>query len=252
MNASPPSADLAGARYLILGGSGGVGSALARRLAARGATLTLAARTAAPLAALAAELGATAAPLDATDMAAVLAAARDAAARDGGLDGVICAVGSILLKPAHRTRPEELRAVLEQNVVTAFNAVAAAGEVISGPGAVVLFASVAARVGLVNHEAIAAAKAAVIGLTQAAAATYAGRRLRINAVAPGLTDTPLAAGLTSNPVVAKASAAMHPLGRIGRADEVARAAEFLLDPASDWITGQVLSVDGGLGAARVR
>lgn len=249
----PPAADtMSGHSYLILGATGGIGSALARRLRARGALLLLAARRAEPLDALGAELACPVAPLDATDPEAVLAAARRAQETFGRLDGVVCAVGSLLLKPAHRTSLAEFRATLDQNLVTAFGAVAAAGHVITGPGSVVLFSSVAARMGLANHEAIAAAKAGVEGLVRSAAATYGSRGLRINAVAPGLTATPLTVGLTGNPLVAKASAAMHPLGRLGEAEEPARAAEFLLDPASGWITGQTLGVDGGLSVARGR
>lgn len=244
--------------YLILGGTGGIGSALARRLVARGASVHLAARRAEPLEALAAELSAaspgggsiTFEALDATDPEAVCAAARRAKASRGRLDGIANAVGSLLLKPAHRTSLAEFRQALDQNLVTAFGAVAAAGEVIAGPGSVVLFSSVAARIGLANHEAIAAAKAGVIGLALSAAATYGAKGLRFNVVAPGLTATPLTAGLTGNPLVAKASAAMHVLGRLGEADEPARAAEFLLDPQSGWITGQVLGVDGGLSSVR--
>jgi NAD(P)-dependent dehydrogenase (short-subunit alcohol dehydrogenase family) len=256
MNQTP----LNGHAYLILGGSGGIGSALARRLVARGASVHLAARNEAPLAALAADLAAefpgtgnlSLEALDATDPDAVRAAALNAKNRYGRLDGIANAVGSLLLKPAHRTSLAEFRAVIDQNLVTAFGAVAAAGEVINGPGSVVLFSSVAARIGLANHEAIAAAKAGVIGLALSAAATYGAKGLRINVVAPGLTATPLTAGITGNPLVAKASAAMHVLGRLGEADEPARAAEFLLDPQSAWITGQVLGVDGGLGSVRSR
>ena len=104
--------------------------------------------------------------------------------------------------------------------------------------------------GLANHEAIAAAKAGILGLTLSAAATYAGQNLRVNAVAPGLTETPLTAALTSNETSRKFSEAMHALGRLGKPEDVARAIMFLLDPANSWITGQVLEVDGGLSSVR--
>jgi NAD(P)-dependent dehydrogenase (short-subunit alcohol dehydrogenase family) len=119
-------------------------------------------------------------------------------------------------------------------------------------GSVVLVSSAAARIGLANHEAIAAAKAGLIGLTLSAAATYARQRIRFNAVAPGLVRTPLTRGLVSSELAEKASVAMHPLGRLGEPDDVARAIAWLLDPDQGWITGQVLGVDGGLADIRPR
>ena len=115
-----------------------------------------------------------------------------------------------------------------------------------------LMSSAAARIGLANHEAIAAAKAGIIGLAQSASATYAAKNIRFNVVAPGLVDTPLAAGITRSPVMKKASEAMHPLGRIGQPDEIASVIEWLLSSDSSWVTGQVIGVDGGLSSVRCR
>jgi NAD(P)-dependent dehydrogenase (short-subunit alcohol dehydrogenase family) len=119
-------------------------------------------------------------------------------------------------------------------------------------GAVVLVSSAAARIGLANHEAIAAAKAGLEGLARSAAATYARQRIRFNVVAPGLVRTPLTQGLVANELAEKASLAMHPLGRLGEPDDVARAIAWLLDPAQNWITAQVLGVDGGLADVKAR
>jgi NAD(P)-dependent dehydrogenase (short-subunit alcohol dehydrogenase family) len=119
-------------------------------------------------------------------------------------------------------------------------------------GSIVLVSSAAARVGLANHEAIAAAKAGVIGLALSAAATYAPRGIRVNCVAPGLVRTPLTSRITENEAALKGSLAMHALGRIGEASDVASAMEWLLDPAQAWVTGQVIGVDGGLASLRPR
>lgn len=119
-------------------------------------------------------------------------------------------------------------------------------------GSIVLVSSCAARVGLTNHEAIAAAKAGVIGLTLSAAATYAPRGIRVNCVAPGLVRTPMTARLTVNEASLKASTAMHALGRIGEPADVAAALEWLLSPEQSWVTGQVLGIDGGLSTVRPR
>jgi NAD(P)-dependent dehydrogenase (short-subunit alcohol dehydrogenase family) len=237
--------------HLILGASGGIGRALAGNLAARGATPVLAARGKERLEDLGRELDAPVRILDARSFDEVAGAAKAVKEEFGRLDGIANCVGSFLLKPAHATTEAELEESLDQNVKTAFAAVRAAAVTMRGNGgSVVLMSSAAAAVGMRNHEAIAAAKGAVSGLALAAAATYASAGIRVNVVAPGLTDTPLVARVTGNDAVRKASASMHALGRIGRPEEVARAIEWFLDPAQGWVTGQVLGVDGGL--ARVR
>jgi NAD(P)-dependent dehydrogenase (short-subunit alcohol dehydrogenase family) len=225
-------------RIAIVGASGGIGSALARRLHAAGAQLLLLSRTPEKLAALAAELNAPAQLLDEPL---------------GALTGIVNCAGSLLLKPAHLTTAEEWRQTLDTNLTTAFHTVrAGARAMMASGGSIVLCATAAARSGFANHDAIAAAKGGVIGLTLSAAATYAPRNIRVNCVAPGLTDTPLAARITTNPAALQASAAMHALGRIGKPEEVASAIAWLLDPENSWVTGQVLGVDGGLGSLRPR
>lgn len=240
---------------LIVGGSGGIGSALARRLAARGQRLVITGREPERLAAVAAETGATALPLEARDSAAVDALFPSVLASHGRLDGVVNCAGSILLKPAHLLSDAEFADTLAINLTTAFYLVRAAARVMmrqAGGGSIVLCSSVAAQRGLVNHEAIAAAKAGVEGLARAAAASYARYGVRVNCVAPGLTRTELARSLTQNETVAKMSAAMHPLGRIGEPTEVASAIDWLLNAEQSWVTGQVLGVDGGLGRVQAR
>lgn len=233
----------------VIGAGGGIGSALTARLRASGWGLVLAGRTREPLERLAALDDAPVEELDATDFDAVTAAMQ----RHEGVTAVVNLAGSILLKPAHQTSADEFEETISQNLRTSFATVRAAGQAMrSKGGSVVLVSSCAASVGLPNHEAMAAAKAGVEGLTRAAAATYATGNLRINAVAPGLVDTPLADRLTSNPAALRASTSMHPLGRIGAPDDIARAIMFLLEPANDWLTGQVIGVDGGLARVRGR
>ncbi len=236
------------ANFVILGGYGGVGTALTRMLTARGDQVLIAGRDTAKLSALAAETGALHTQADATDSASIEIAIAAAKEQFGELHGVANCFGSLLLKPAHVTTDIEFESVLAANLKSAFSAVRGAAKSIPGPGSVVLVSSAAARIGLVNHEAIAAAKAGVQGLALSAAATYAKRGLRFNCVAPGLTDTPLTARIVGSEPAAKASLNMHALGRFGQPQDIAAAIAFLLDPANSWITGQVLGVDGGLGS----
>lgn len=246
--------------YVIVGASGGIGSAVCRILAARQARLFLGGRDAARLDALAVDLREREPGLtvrtraaDATQSEQVEALFHEAAAAFGRIDGVVNLCGSILLKPAHLTSDAEFQDTLSVNVLTAFHVLrSAVKSMTSGGGSIVLMSSVATSIGLTNHEAIAAAKGAVNGLTLAAAATYAPRGIRVNAIAPGLVRTPLAARITSNELALKASTAMHPLGRIGEPADVATAIAWLLDPATTWVTGQIIGIDGGLSSVRSR
>lgn len=240
-------------KALIFGITGGIGHALARTLKHQGHAVFGSARDEARLAALSGELGSAFAAGDATNAADVDRIVAQAVEQLGGLDAVAYCVGSILLKPAHLTTDEEWSATIALNLTGAFYVTRAAARAMqTAGGSVALVSTCAARVGLPNHEAIAAAKAGVEGLVRSAAATYAPRGLRFNAVAPGLVDTPLAARITANPAALKASVSMHPLGRIGTPDDVASALAWLMDPAQSWVTGQVIGIDGGLASLRGR
>jgi len=240
---------------IIIGGAGGIGAAVARKLAARGCRLVIASRNPQRLDSVAAETGALAMPVDARDGAAVDALVQSVQTSHGRVDGVVNCAGSILLKSAHLISDQEFADTIATNLTTAFNVVRAATRLMmkqAGGGSIVLCSSVAARRGLVNHEAIAAAKAGVEGLALAAAASYARFGIRVNCVAPGLTRTDLTRSLTQNETVAKMSAALHPLGRIGEPAEVASAICWLLDREQSWVTGQVIGIDGGLGHVQAR
>ena len=163
------------------------------------------------------------------------------------------AVGSTLLKPAHAIKDEDFETIIAENLTSAFYALRAFVRAAprGAEASVVLFSSAATRIGLVNHEAIAAAKGGVDGLVTAAAATYAGRGIRVNALAPGLVRSGLTRRLVENPGTLQASEWMHPLGRVGDAADVAGLAAFLLSPAGAWITGQTIAVDGGLSGIKL-
>ncbi|MFN5598799.1 MAG: SDR family NAD(P)-dependent oxidoreductase [Gemmatimonas sp.] len=235
---------------LIFGATGGIGAALARRLTAAGTPVFLCARREEPLAALGAELGAQWLTADATDWGEIDRVTDAAVAAHGGLGGIANCVGSLLLKPAHLTKFEEFQQTIAQNLTSAFGAVRAAARVMPTGGSVALCTTAAARIGLANHEAIAAAKGGVQGLVLSAAATYASRGLRVNAVAPGLVDTPLTSRITASPAALQASQSMHALGRVGTPNDVAGVMAFLLGTDAAWVTGQVYGVDGGLGTVR--
>jgi NAD(P)-dependent dehydrogenase (short-subunit alcohol dehydrogenase family) len=184
--------------------------------------------------------------LDATDFDAVDQIFQQA----GDIDGVVNCSGSLLLRSAHLTSKEQYLSVVNASLTTAFATVRSAGKYMKKGGSVVLVSSAAAMTGLANHEAIAAAKAGIIGLTLSAAASYATQNLRINAVSPGLTETNMTSSITGNESSRKVSEGMHALGRLGKPDDVARAIEFFLKPENNWITGQILAVDGGLSNIR--
>ncbi|ESQ75075.1 SDR family NAD(P)-dependent oxidoreductase [Asticcacaulis sp. AC402] len=226
------------AHFLILAAASAIGQATASQLRAAGHTVVTTARDRSRIDA---DL-----LLDARDFDAVDRVVRDA----GQLDGIVNCAGSLMLRAAHLTTRAQYDETIAASLTTAFATVRAAGRHMTQGGSVVLISSAAARTGLANHEAIAAAKAGIIGLTLSAAATYAGSGLRVNAIAPGLIASPLTAALTGSETSLRVSEAMHALGRIGQPQDAARAIVFLLDPANDWITGQVLGVDGGLGSVR--
>jgi len=238
--------------YLVFGAYGGIGSSLARILADRGTRLALSGRNRDRLDELARELDAAALPADAADFGAVESTVTETVDRFGRLDGVVNCAGSILLKPAHLTRPQEWFDTLETNLTTAFAIVRAGTRALmeGDGGSIVLVSTAAASIGLPNHESIAAAKGGIDALVRSAAATYGARGVRVNAVAPGLVDTPLAARITRNDKARERSEAMHALGRIGTPDDVAEAIDWLLSDRTSWVTGQVLGVDGGLGRVR--
>ncbi len=241
------------APYLIFGGSGGVGSALAARLHRSGANLHLAARDEARLEPLARRLGGAGFSVcDVMDPASVRRTVEEAGAGGEGLEGMAFCVGSIVLKPLKRATAEDYVEAFRLNALGPALAVQAGERLLrQARGSVVLFSTVAAGSGFSNHSVVAAAKGAVEALTRSLAAELAPD-VRVNCIAPSLLRTPLAQPLLSSEAVAQSIAQMHPLSRLGEAEDAAALAAFLLSEAAGWITGQVLGLDGGRGTLRTK
>jgi NAD(P)-dependent dehydrogenase (short-subunit alcohol dehydrogenase family) len=167
------------------------------------------------------------------------------------LDGLVYCPGSINLKPFHRIKAADFQAEWELNFM---GAVKVTQQVLgllkkSENPSVVYFSTVAVQLGLPFHSSISASKGAIEGLTRSLAAEYAPK-IRFNAIAPSLTDTPLAASLLSNDKKREANAERNPLKLIGEAQDIANMCSFLLSQESRWMTGQILAVDGGMGSIR--
>lgn len=233
-------------------GDGGLARSTVSKLSEAGYRIFLSGRSPEPTDGLPLPLGAVYQRVDATDFAAVQEFLEQAD-QDETLAGVVNCAGSLLLKPAHLTTEQDYLKTIASNLTTAFATVRAAGKLLSRRGgSVVLVSSAAVRIGLPNHEAIAAAKGGIEGLVRSAASTYGPRKIRFNAIAPGLMETPMTERITSNEKALEASRAMHALGRVGSPDEAASIISWLLGPDSSWVTGQVWGIDGGLGSVRAR
>lgn len=237
------------ATVVILGATGAVGEALAARLTARGSKLLLVGRDAERLQAMAERLASPFAVLDGLTPGAVAVTLRSAVGV-GKVGGIAHCIGSLLLKPARATSDAEWQDVIDVNLSSAFGVAKVAPEIVAEGGSVVFCSSVAAGVGLPNHEAIAAVKAGIEGLTRAFAAGNLRRGIRCNCVAPALVASRMTQALLARPGMLDTVSARNPSGRIGRGEDIARAIEFLLDPANSWINGQVVGVDGGFGAVQ--
>jgi NAD(P)-dependent dehydrogenase (short-subunit alcohol dehydrogenase family) len=243
------------APVLIFGGSGGIGSAVAASLAGVGQPVHLVGRHAARLAAVAGPLGATTSLADVEDPAALAQAVDEAADVGGGaLQGLCYAVGTITLKPLARLADADFERDFRINALGAARAVQAALPALKraeGTASVLFFSTVAVAQGFASHASVAMAKGAVEGLTLALAAELAPK-VRVNAIAPSLTRTPLAAGLTANESMVQAISQMHALQRLGEPADMAPLAALLLSPGAGWITGQVIGVDGGRSSLRTK
>jgi NAD(P)-dependent dehydrogenase (short-subunit alcohol dehydrogenase family) len=238
-------------RVVIYGGSGGIGSVTARVLRQRGFSLHLVARGRERLEVLAEALDASYSVEDVTDDESF---ERVADAVPGPWSGLVYAVGGIRLRPLKRLSEAELLDDVRQHAVLAALAVQAALPALTsheGTASVVLFSSVAALQGFRLHASMGLAKGAVVGLTRCLAAELAPK-VRVNAIAPSITHTPGSRRLLVNEQMNASIASLHALQRLGAPDDIAAAAAFLISSEADWITGQVLSVDGGRSTLRTK
>ena len=234
----------------ITGATGAIGSALARRLVARGDSVVLTARNQDRLLSLATELGGPAFTVaaDATQEKSIEAALEQIEQQFGPPTGLAHCVGSIFIRSLHATNQTDLHEVFTQNFFSAWivlRAFVRAAMRNKQQGSAVLIGSVAATSGFANHEGVACAKAAVAALALSAAATYADRGIRVNCVHPGLTLSAMSSRLTGSPESVARLSKLNPLGRLGRGDDTAGAIAYLLSDEAGWITGQQFNIDGG-------
>ncbi len=234
---------------LITGANGGIGRALARHLLTQGCQVAAVGRDADRLSDVEATERIVADTTTPEGAALAITMCRETL---GAAPTMLAhCVGSTLIAPLHRTRPEAYRELMRVNLDSAvFMLQAWVMALNGGPGTAVFASSVVSRIGVANHEAIAAAKGGVEALVRSAAATYAPQGIRVNAVAPGMTDTPMTAGMLKLPAMREGAARQYPLGGVQTADNVAAVMAWLLGDASARLTGQVIPVDGGFTTVR--
>jgi NAD(P)-dependent dehydrogenase (short-subunit alcohol dehydrogenase family) len=167
------------------------------------------------------------------------------------IDGIAYCPGSINLRPFDRLKSTDFIADYELQVIGAIKVIQAVLPKLkqSEKASIVLFSTVAVQTGLPFHSIVSASKGALEGLTKALAAEYSPK-IRVNCIAPSLTETPLAAALLNTDQKKEANASRHPLNRYGQVEDIANLAEFLLSQKSSWITGQIHKIDGGLSSLK--
>lgn len=221
---------------VLIGGSYGIGLAIAKELQYENKVF-IASRTNEEIA----EMNVTHIPFDAT------IDTLDTSKLPEVIDGLVYCPGSINLRPFRGLKPEAFEHDLQINFISLVKVIQSVlpNLTASNQSSIVLFSSVAASMGMPFHTSVAAAKGAIEGFAKALAAEYAPK-VRVNVIAPSLTDTPLAEKFLSNEEKKEKSAQRHPLKRVGTSDDMAQMASFLLSEKSSWISGQIFHVDGGM------
>jgi len=230
-------------KYLVFGATGAIGSSLAAQLKESGHDVHLIARNEDEVKAISEELGCSYSVADVLEENFIDKVKADTS--DFDVKGVAYCVGSIDLKPLKRVSESDLHNCMKLNLYSAITAIQGFQEELKkNIGSIVLFSSVAAQKGFTNHTIIATAKAAIEGLTVTLAAEFAPS-IRVNCIAPSLTNSKISQSMLKSPVVAEALAKAHPLKRLGEGEDSASLAKFLMSDESSWVTGQIIGVDGG-------
>jgi NAD(P)-dependent dehydrogenase (short-subunit alcohol dehydrogenase family) len=228
-------------KYLIFGATGSIGSSLAEQLKSSGHDIHLVARNEAEVGAIAGKLGCSFTVADVLENNFIEKVKADVS----DIKGMAYCVGSIDLKPLRMIKEEDFNKCMKLNLYSAVEAIKGYQESLKkNKGSIVLFSTVAAQRGFTNHAIIASAKAAVEGLTVSLAAEFAPN-IRVNCIAPSLTNSKIAEPMLKNKVLAEGIAKAHPLKRLGEGKDSASMAKFLISEESSWITGQIIAVDGG-------
>ena len=230
-------------KHLIFGATGAIGSSLAQQLKKSGQDAHLVARNEDELKSISDNLGFTFTVVDVLEDGFIDKVKSDTSKFD--ISGLAYCIGSIDLKPLKRVSESDLHQCMKLNLYSAIEAIKGfQDDLKKSNGSIVLFSSVAAQKGFTNHTIIASAKAAVEGLTVTLAAEFAPS-IRVNCIAPSLTDSKISQSMLKSDVVAEALAKAHPLKRLGEGNDSAALAKFLLSDESSWVTGQIIGVDGG-------
>ena len=227
--------------FVLIGGSYGIGFQLAQQLVEEGNTVHIYARTIGKL-------------VESENLIFhthnVMEDKLDPSQITNMIDGLVYLPGSIQLKPFHRISKQDFLDDFHINFLGAVDSIQAfLPQLKEAKGSIVLISSIAATTGMPFHTSISAAKGAIEGFAKSLAAELAPN-VRVNVVAPSLTDTPLAERFLSSPEKKDASSKRHPLGRVGKAEDIAEAISYLLSPKSSWVSGQVLHIDGGMSSLK--
>ena len=236
-------------KIIILGGSGSIGSSIAKQLKLKNYDPILIARNKEDLESIANELKCehhVCDVLDTEKLNEILISLGDQ------IYGFAYCVGSINLKPLKLAKEADFLESYKVNLLGAINSIKVIqGSLFKNKGLILLFSTVAVKQGFINHSIISSAKGAIEGLTLALAAEFAPN-IKVNCIAPSLTDSKMSKNMLKNENIKKAIELMHPIPRIGEGDDFAELGSYLLSENNKWITGQILHIDGGRSALRIK